>query len=528
MLHWRSILTFRAIWRNSSALLGIVLALAVLGPAAMAAGQDARTALPGMASAESASYLNRFFLTVQGLWLLLLLPGSVLAVRQAVPVRVLRRFPVRPFSLALAGTLGALLDIPTLLALFPLFGTVQGAERSLASWGIATAAVGLLALQTTATAHLLEQAGALLGRHRRVATLVAGVLLLALVSPLISGKPAQASPVRPSSEPLAQQNLLPAGVTATALSRAAQGNLLSGMAALALLSFYTGATMALTTGISGRLLRQSAGISVGNARNAGSGVSILPTRREDRAVRRRRATLWEQVFVAARTELRCLTRNPAAHLPLRQPATLLLVLAYAWIAPNLGGNIGKNTRDLLSMAALIYLALWQIQLLCNRFGNEAGTMPLLLSAPIPRWRLLFGKNLALFLLLLLVDSAMVALFCQAAEKPAWVLPALGGLPPVVLALTTCGNILSVAIPFPIRQSESGRKTEPPSLLSFGYVLVGGTVGMLTTGLYRAWDIAPVWGIAGTLVGIGLYAASLHFAGEQLTQNEPRMIRQLTP
>ena len=114
--------------------------------------------------------------------------------------------------------------------------------------------------------------------------------------------------------------------------------------------------------------------------------------------------LWQLAALVV-AEWRLLVRKPESYLPLRRPAAMVLLGVLAFLASDMGKDPVYSIKELLGLGGVLYTVLWQIQLLCNRFGSESGTATLLFSLSIPKARLLLGKNLALLMLLLLLDIA---------------------------------------------------------------------------------------------------------------------------
>jgi len=243
--------------------------------------------------------------------------------------------------------------------------------------------------------------------------------------------------------------------------------------------------------------------------------------------------IWSQVRAAAVAEFLNLTRDPAAHTPLRWPAALLFAVFFGWMAPNLDPRFPyENMRDLSGMGGLLYVLLWQMQLLINRFGNEAGTAGLLFSFPTPRARMLLGRNLALGGLLLIVDGGLVALLCAVAGAPRLILPMLLWLPAILLVLTALGNVVSAVSPFPIRKRGERFSAEPERSLAFLYVLVGfgawALLWPLGWTLFAAQAAGPAAAACVALLGgvyvVGFYAATLPVAARLIGRREARTIR----
>jgi hypothetical protein len=346
-------------------------------------------------------------------------------------------------------------------------------------------ALAVFAVQTAVFAQLFVQAGALLSRRRRstawlglVGALSMGVwfgLPSAFAAVTEVGKPDEAweqrlrpaavVPTKPAEPPVPMwASLTPAAVTAEGIAAAAEGR--PGSAAG---SFLLSCVLALVALAGAARLYHAAAVREATSGGAGRARSA----RASAAARPEAAGAWGQVRAAAVAEFLNLTRDPAAHVPLRWPAALLFAVFFGWMAPNLDPRFPyENMRDLSGMGGLLYVLLWQMQLLTDRFGNDAGTAGLLFSFPAPRVRMLLGRNIALGGLLLLVDGCLMALMCAVAGAPRSILPMLLWLPAILLVLTALGNVVSAMSPFPIRKRGERFSAEPDRSLAFLYVLVG--------------------------------------------------------
>jgi hypothetical protein len=227
------------------------------------------------------------------------------------------------------------------------------------------------------------------------------------------------------------------------------------------------------------------------------------------------------------TEWRLLARNPGSYLPLHQPAAILLLGVLGFLAPDMSKE-GPDYcfKELLGLGGVFFNVLWQMQLLCNRFGSEAGTAATLFSLSIPRWRMLLGKNLALLALLLLLDSAALAALCFVSEAPQNIPSFLLWQSLALIVITGLGNIVSVIQPFAIARNDSRSRKDAPDGLSAVYVGVGTGAGFLL------WPVAGIvgsglWGImCGLAYALLLYGLLLCVAAAILKRNERMLIARL--
>ena len=350
-LRWR--LTLRAL-QSAPALGGLLLVLAVLAPGALAVARTYHAqfaSLPTTAGREAA--LCGLLATVYALWLLVL-PGG-LSVGQAVDPAGLRVYPVRAFSVALGATLGALLDAPLLLAL-PALGMVaaffgHGATGFL----FVGATLAVFLVQTAALGQVLTQAIGLILRPQRVVPLL--VLLVPLLgaacyamssssssspkmppAPLpfmsrraVEAKATRAAPAVAQTTPNTLARWTPPGLAAGAIASAGAARYTSAGGFLAALVLATLAT-----------LGAAAGLMEATAKRQDSGGGGRRGTRRTAAARGRPKAItktgaaWDTIAAVAVQELSCFARDPFAFAALRQPASLLLLFAFAWIHPDLG------------------------------------------------------------------------------------------------------------------------------------------------------------------------------------------------
>ncbi len=499
-------MTWRTLARSTSAQVAGAGAFLLVFPAASQIGDRAAHALSlmyhpayGKVSVDAFPAVCSALILLALLYVALLLAGGTGGgtVMESPPPAVLRGLPMPPGVLLLTDALGFALSLPTLffvVSVTPLL------------WSVGNRGVlplMLLALFCVALALLLTRLGALLikrGRGAAVLAALAGTLFAACVLRVTPAAALQMVLTKqherlryPWNPPLPPPLTIPAVLRDTPPGFAAacvvggSGNtplflLLAGAAALAI-----GSVVALDR-FSGRAeIGSDAGL-----RRAASGVprSANPIR----------------------TEMRLLLRDPAAHLSLRTPATLLLAVFFAWLAPNSGDDAVGNLVDLVGMGAALYATLWQVQLCCNRFGNDAVRAGTLFSLPSPRWRLIAAKNAALLPFLLVLDGVVVAGVASLSGNPRLIPTLLVGLVAVLVPLAALGNVVSVLAPFPLRRGRGRFEREPERSLAFVYCAVGVGTWLL---LLPTLAMASAWGAVGYLAGgayvTGLYAASVWLA-----------------
>ena len=543
MLFWKPVwallrLRFQAA-RNTFALsptpmLWTLLMAGVLAVAALGRGNRlaAQWALLPIDAAQTA--LQQTWLLMQGLWLLaLLLPGVVSLLGDAPPPAVLRRFALRPLQILASEVLAGLLDVPALLSLLltlplaaHLFSQGQWAQAI-----VVVIAFGLLALQTGLLARLLAHVGSWGARRLRRWADVPVFAMFLLFGLCVGMPPALASltsaptpqtrlltVTMPALSPAILIPVLPSSMAARVAACTRNGNVGGTAGALCQLLLCVGVTG------SGALLMLR-----GAARPLVASKSRSTEASEQRQSANRHHFIREspQWLCVVVTEWRLLLRVPQNYLRLRKPASILLLCVFAFLSPDMSRNPVYNLKEFLGVGALLYNVLWQMQLLCNRFGSEAGTGTLLFGFSVPRRTLLLGKNVALLLLLLLLNGPAIAGLCIVAGFPQNIALFWLWLPLILLVLTALGNLLSVLNPFAIKPTGRRGGTEPPEALAAGYVFVGCLAAILLVPV--GWLLSPEHAIkpvgvmgAMTYAG-GLYALSLVGTSALLTKREYGMI-----
>lgn len=514
-------------------LMAIALALAASGRGNRVAAQWAT--LP-MREAEAA--LRQAWLLMQALWLsALLLPGVVSLLSYAPPFAVLRPFALRPFQMLASETLAGLMDIPAVLALLltlPLVARLL-AEGQGAQAIVAIIVYGLLAVQTSLLARGLTYLGTWGARRARRWAKIPALTVLLLLGLCVGMPPAFASLTSASApevrlvpfnalsaSPTILVSLLPSNMAAHAVMctrNADIGGVAGALSQLIVCLGLTGsgALLALrganrsTTEIGGRTTARTA-----RPQTRGRFQSSAETRPQ-----------WLSVVV---TEWRLLLRAPQNYLRLRKPASVLLLCVFAFLSPDMSRNPVYNLKEFLGVGALLYNALWQMQLLCNRFGNEAGTGTLLFGFSVPRRMLLLGKNVALLLLLLCLDGPAIAGLCVVAGFPGHIPRFMLWLPLILAVLTSLGNLFSILRPFAIAPAGKRGGMEPPESLSAGYIAVGCVSALLLVPVSRLLSLEQPFepiGVVGAISYVaGLYALSLYGTSVLLAKREYQIIAAL--
>lgn len=509
---------------------GIFLVLLLLAALSMGGRVAAHWVDPKAQNVEAS--LGRLWLEMQAFWLLaLLFPGGIALLGQIPPRSTLLPFPLRTLQIFAAEVSAVLLDVPLLLACaltLPVLGFLLGAGHWLQAI-IVVASFLFLGLQTGLCARLLAYLGTLGARRLRRLAAIPGMTAFLFLCLCAGVPPAFASLTSTATQHFLPRHLslavklpaadlsrmLPSHLAAHAVFAARQEDSQGMLGSLGSMA----ACLILTGGATLQALRRVEKLGF-----AGEGrASTASKARPSRPIARTPFAPSRQIAALVGTEWRLLLRTPQNYLPLRKPASLLLLGVFVFLSPDMGKNPIANLEELLAIGTLLYSILWQMQLLCNRFGNEAGTGALLFGFSLPRRRLLLGKNIALFGLLLLVDGPILGCMAYISEVPERVGLFLLWLPMILLTLTSLGNVATALQPFTILRRERQGSAEPPDTLAWAYLFVGGVAValLMIVGELFARGLPGRIGAAALLSA--LYIASLFGASALLTRQEHRMI-----
>ena len=520
---------------NASGVMGRLFIAFLLALAALSLGYKLSRGWSGFTAQEATTQAMQFWIKVQFFWFIaLLLPGVLSLFGRAVGAPVLRSFSLRPSQMFFAETLCLLCDTPTLMvacASLPLFISLA-ARASFFELTALFSGMVLLALQTAGLATLCLHFNSLFGNQVRKLAEIPAFTAILLFFLCVAMPPAFASlttykhgkPYPPAMSKsyiggLHLQTLIPAAQFAE-MTVSARTNELAGLlrngSALLLSTFLSLSAGYFAVSQSGRIERSN-GEKTRLKRVANPADSTISTLQSP----------FQQTFAVVQTELTLLLRQPQTYLKLSEPAGLILLCFMALLAPDMGKDPVYNVKELLGIGGICFNLIWQLQLFCNRFGSESGTATFLFSSSVPRLRLLLGKNIALFILLILIDSAAIPGLMIVAEAPQNTLAFLLWLPVVLIILTSFGNLLSIEQPYSISRRIGTPKRPLPDVLGYSYVLVAVATGTLIWGLQALIAKFGVVGWTGSIaIVISLYLGTLQFSAKRLQRIEGAFIGQL--
>ena len=510
-------------------LLALILALAGMS---MASGLGAHWG--ELSDRAAASEFARLMLIAQVFCLLgMLVPGAVMLLGGNPPQPVLRAFPLSPLQRFVADLPASLLDAPAAIvavSILPFLARLLVGGEFLQT--LATVVMcALVAVQTCALVRVLTDVAALLTRRlRRWAEIPAftGLLLVCLcgvVPPAfaslttakaeVPGAIHFVKPPAPSADPTP---LLPSTCAGSAMQAIRLGDLPGAAGSLLMLLTIACATVGAGFGAS-----RAAALLPNDARSSARSSSAL--RLPTQGVGLRDGPLWQLAALVV-AEWRLLVRKPESYLPLRRPAAMVLLGVLAFLASDMGKDPVYSIKELLGLGGVLYTVLWQIQLLCNRFGSESGTATLLFSLSIPKARLLLGKNLALLMLLLLLDSITLAALCVVSEAPGNIPAFLVWQALALIVITGIGNIVSIVQPFSIARHDSRNKEDAPDGLAAAYVAIGVATGFLLWPVTGMVGSGPLGVAAGFGYALLLYGILLPASAAMLRRYERTVIARL--
>jgi len=170
-----------------------------------------------------------------------------------------------------------------------------------------------------------------------------------------------------------------------------------------------------------------------------------------------KANLFEQLQALIKKELICFWRDPLLKVRIFQSLFYIVIFV---VFPSFAGSGTDGSRGGFYVqyapfvsAAVVFLFMLTLSL--NTLGIERQSLTALFLFPIDRKRLLWGKNLAVFLLGFVELVALMFVCILLARSPGMILPAVViGLAGMGVALG-CGNMASVF--FPRYQPAMGRR-----------------------------------------------------------------------
>jgi hypothetical protein len=103
----------------------------------------------------------------------------------------------------------------------------------------------------------------------------------------------------------------------------------------------------------------------------------------------------ESTAAVALAGFRSLTRAPEVKMALLAPLIIVILVGSALVSKASSTQIPEPVRPLIAFGAVVITLLSAVQLAVNQFGYDRSGFRAFVLSPVPRWEILFGKNLAI-------------------------------------------------------------------------------------------------------------------------------------
>lgn len=275
----------------------------------------------------------------------------------------------------------------------------------------------------------------------------------------------------------------------------------------------------------------SAAPAPAKGREGSASASASPATRQ--LVERRPPGVPEQAAAVATATLRSMLRAPEIMMGVGAALLIVIVLCVGSLF-RFGGEAGPQFGPLMVAGVMSLTNLMLVQLWTNQFGFDRDGLRALMLAPIPRERVLLGKNLAMMAFATPPSTIMIAATAAWLRLPPFaVVAAVLQMASVLLIAATLGNLLSILLPYRVRAGSMKATKLPAGAM---LALVGCQFGLPTLcapafagplavliGHYAHWkhpivlDFVLSLAVAGAAAGA--YAASLAPLGRLLQRRE---------
>ncbi len=244
---------------------------------------------------------------------------------------------------------------------------------------------------------------------------------------------------------------------------------------------------------------------------------------------------WQLPFVSAELsavvekEMRYAMRNAQVRMMALMP--LILIIIRLVNSQRLGNTRPPRTEDffaygsgLLPLGGVLYVFLILAGLSCNAFAFEEGGMRTLILSPMDRRKILFGKNIAITLIALVLSTALLILNTIIFRDLTVSNILFVGLSFIIFASisSSIGNWISIRFPKHMRFGKRLNVSGVAGLLLIPMVVVLATPPMLATLVgYFTRNVFNVYLTLAlmVLVSVGLYFVVLKFQGRSLAKRE---------
>jgi ABC-2 type transport system permease protein len=561
-LAWK--LRVRGFTRNWQQIVGVAVAAVFLAPFII--GVSAATAF-GYVLLDRAAAAQLLFAVLVLLYIIwAVLPLFQYTVNEGLDVTKLQSYPVTRGEQMITLVLATLFDISVFVLLCFFAAIVIGWHATPLATVITVVALGLAYIHIVTLSQLLLAAlmGMLRSRRYRDISIIVFTLVGALcsISFQIGARALSfTDPTQLASLPIESYTWwTPPGMAATAIIRADSGDYLTAVGWLVALIVIVpvllfvwgrvldrGITTAETAGVARGRSRRAAREAARERREAsagavaGSGAAQAAARRAVVAPRRRRL-LPEPVSAIAGKDLRYYWRDPQLKASMLSSLMVLVFIflpRFLYGAPDASGTPGFGSGGFFTPSQVYFAPLPALLITLNfslnAFGLERQGAQTLFLFPVRPLDVFWGKNLAVGVISAI--AGLVTTLGLAALTGGWsyVPIALAGGLAALFVLLGCGNVVSVLMPFRVRQLRMGENrvsTDNGCLRSVLSMVVLGVVALLLVPVLAAAFIPQLVGQsewlwvtlpAGVVYGILLHQLTTRLIAPQFHRRAPEIL-----
>jgi len=547
LLLWLKVkLVWRLYTRNTSALVGTIIAVVLFLPFSLGIGVACYFGFRLLEPPLNVQLLRAVLVGAYLMWLFS--PVLGFALTEEYDLAKLLLYPVSPRVMVTAAILSSVVDLGVILLLPTLLAAVVGFTRNLATFAMTALAVALLLFHTVGVTEVLRLSlwGVLRSRRGRDVLMILGGMIAFGFAAAIQILPRRAIDVNWSRLLSGGMwNVLdysPPGFAARAVGAATDGHYLVGLLLLLALA----ALAAGTVWVEGWL------VHLIHAGEVITGKVARPAAAKKRPVRRRRPReaalrsprlsirLPAVVEAVASKDAKYLVRDPYFKFSL-MGALYLTVIFLAMFLWHPGPRHGElfPIGEWMVWAFPLFLLMMQAQFAFNIFGLEGPAVSLLFAFPSNRKQILIGKNLPVFVALVCITSVFTLLFCV-------VVGSLVVFPAIVLwialatvMLISVGNLTSMWAPMRVvmrgwrMQVQSSGRSMFQGLVSLVMLGIAGLLSLpVVGGLLIPVRWLGAWWLALTIPLVVAYTAacyvvSLHLAEGELARRDVEIIEKLS-
>lgn len=549
LLLWlKAKLMWRLYHRNTSALVGAIIALVIFLPLSLGMSVGCVIGFRLLAPPMNEHLLRAVLLFVYLFWLAS--PVMGVALTEEYDIGKVLLYPVSPRLLFASATLASVVDFGVILMAPTLLAVIVGFPHGVTSFCTTVVAVALFLFHTVGLTQAIRLAlwGVLRTRRGRdVLMILAGLVMFGFAGAM------QIVPRHLASANVNWSRLLnsrfwdilsylPPGIAARSIAAVERGHYAGGLLLLLALALLSAATVYVAGWLvhliyTGEVVTGRVGRRLPEKAPAAAPRRTVPARR---ARLRLPIRLPPVVQAVASKDAKYLLRDPYFKFSLMAVMYMaaIFLAMFLW-GPGHGEQRVFRVEQWAVWPLPSFLLMMQAQLAFNLFGIEGPAVSLLFTFPSDRKQMLMGKNLPVFVALLCITSPFALLFCLLAKS-------LPVFPVVVLwtalaaiMLISAGNLTSMWAP--VRIVMRGWRPQPQSsgrslyrgLVSMGMIAVAGLLSvpvlgglMIPVQWLGSWWLALTIPLAVAYTAV-CYMVSLHLAEREFARRDIEIIEKLS-